>query len=103
MCVRQNHRRQQTKFPGSRLTKLPRKGQNTTTPKKDSASPTPLATFEAWIPTIKSAILFGSDGAQIKLEIASTDIKAALTLAEHGQNRVLQVVIFDADSSAGSS
>lgn len=56
-----------------------------------------IATFEAYIPVIKSAILFGSDGAQLKLEIPGTDLAAALELAKRGQNRVLQVSIFEAE------
>jgi hypothetical protein len=58
--------------------------------------PKPIATFEAYIPTIKSAILFGHDGAQVKLEIPGTDLEEALKLARDGQNKILQVVVFEA-------
>lgn len=58
--------------------------------------PKPIATFEAHIPAIKSAILFGSDGATVKLEIPGTDIDAALALARDGQHKMLQVVVFAA-------
>lgn len=57
-----------------------------------------IASFEAYIPTIKSAILFGSDGAQLKLEIPGSDLDEALKLAKHGQNKILRVVIFEASS-----
>lgn len=61
-------------------------------------SPKPIASFEAIIPTIKSAILFGADGAQVKLEIPGTDMEEALKLARDGQNKVLRVVVFAAAS-----
>lgn len=56
-----------------------------------------IATFEAYIPVIKSAILIGHDGAQVKLEIPGTHLDAALSLAAKGQNKVLQVSVFEAD------
>ena len=65
--------------------------------KTKSAEQRHIATFEAIIPQIKSAILIGHDGAQVKLEIAGTDLDAALALAAKGQSRVLQVSIFEAE------
>lgn len=56
---------------------------------------THIATFEAYIPTIKSALLFGSDGCQVKLEISGTDMEAALALARDGQNKILRISVFD--------
>jgi hypothetical protein len=58
-----------------------------------------IASFEAWIPTIKSAILIGQDGAQLKLELAETDVDAALALAKDGRNKVLHVTIHQAKGS----
>lgn len=55
-----------------------------------------IATFEAYIPNIKSAILIGPDGAQLKLEIPGTSLQAALDLAREGQAKILYVSIFEA-------
>lgn len=64
-------------------------------PDTSPGEPIPIANFEAYIPPIKSAMLFGSDGAQVKLEIPGTDLKEALKLAEHGQGKVLRVVVLE--------
>jgi hypothetical protein len=64
--------------------------------KKPAANERHIATFEAYIPTIKSAILIGSDGAQLKLEIPGTELQAALDIAARGQAKVLHVSIFEA-------
>lgn len=61
------------------------------------ADPNPeklLADFEAWFPQIKSAILFGGDGAQLKMELAESDKDAALALARDGQHQILRVQIY---------
>jgi hypothetical protein len=55
-----------------------------------------IAEFECYIPQIKSAMLFGADGAQVKLEIPGTDIAEALKLAAYGQNQVLRVQVYSA-------
>lgn len=71
-------------------------------PSSKKGDPKPIAAFEAHIPTIKSAMLFGSDGCTVKLEIPGTDIKEALKLAEHGQHKILQVVVFAAPGGAST-
>lgn len=58
----------------------------------------PIATFECHIPVIKSAILFGSDGATVKLEIPATDTEEALKLARDGQHKILRVVVFEGEA-----
>lgn len=55
-----------------------------------------IATFEAWIPPIKSAILAGGDGGQVKFEIAASDLGAVTALIENGQHKVLHVSVFEA-------
>lgn len=60
---------------------------------------THIATFEAYIEPIKSAILFGADGAQVKIAIPGTDLDAALALARNAQNKILRIVVFEGETS----
>jgi hypothetical protein len=71
---------------------VPNKAKN-----KDEKNKEPLCEFTGWTPQTKSSILIGEDGAQIKLELAETDIDAALLLARHGRNRLLRVEIYADD------
>ena len=56
--------------------------------------PKPIAAFEAWIGTNKSSILAGGDGGQVKFELPGSEQAELLKLIQHGQNKVLQVVVF---------
>lgn len=58
------------------------------------ADPKPLATFEASIPPIKSAIISGNDGHQVKIEIPKSSMAGAIDLITKCQGKALHVVVF---------
>lgn len=61
---------------------------------KSAATPKPIATFEATIPTIQSAILIGSDGAQVKLQVPETNVDEVQKLITLGRNIPLYISVF---------
>ncbi len=60
-------------------------------------STAPIATFTAWIPAVKSAILIG-EGAQVKFDVGEDSIEEITKLALNGRSRELIVSVFEVRS-----